>query len=141
MVRRGQAATARLVAEAAAESHRVKTEAQIKALKEREVAAKAYSTHPGLWRLQELETLRELARTAKTPASTLVSINISTAKKIRGHNGVGLNRLVDRETQAFDRTRAQAPGGVARTVAIGFHQHAIHLHVAGSHVKLCGQSV
>ena len=59
-----QAATAKLVAEAAAESHRVKTEAEIKALKERELAAKAYSTHPALLRLQELETLRELARTA-----------------------------------------------------------------------------
>jgi len=59
-----QAATAKLVAEAAAESHRVKTEAEIKALKEREVAAKAYSTHPALLRLQELETLRELARSA-----------------------------------------------------------------------------
>lgn len=59
-----QAVTAKLVAEAAAESHRVKTEAEIKALKERELAAKAYSTHPALLRLQELETLRELARTA-----------------------------------------------------------------------------
>lgn len=59
-----QAVTAKLVAEAAAESQRVKTEAEIKALKERELAAKAYSTHPALLRLQELETLRELARTA-----------------------------------------------------------------------------
>lgn len=59
-----QAAIAKLVAEAAAESHRVKTDAEIKALKERELAAKAYSTHPALLRLQELETLRELARTA-----------------------------------------------------------------------------
>src|SRR5499427_3040866 len=59
-----QAATAKIVALAAAESHRVKTEAEIKALKEREAAAKAYTTHPALLRLQELETLRELARTA-----------------------------------------------------------------------------
>jgi len=59
-----QAVAAKLAAEAAAESHRVKTEAEIKALREREVAAKAYSTHPALLRLQELETLRELARTA-----------------------------------------------------------------------------
>lgn len=48
---------------------------------------------------------------------------------------------VDTEAQAFDRTRAQAPGAIARTVGIGFHQHAIHLHVAGSHVKFCGQAV
>lgn len=59
-----QAATTKLAAEAAAESHRVKTEAEIKALKEREAAAKAYTTHPALLRLEELETLRELARTA-----------------------------------------------------------------------------
>jgi regulator of protease activity HflC (stomatin/prohibitin superfamily) len=59
-----QAVTAKLVAEAAAESHRVKTAAEIEALKEREIAAKAYSEHPALLRLQELETLRELARTA-----------------------------------------------------------------------------
>jgi regulator of protease activity HflC (stomatin/prohibitin superfamily) len=59
-----QAATARVVAQAAAESQRVKTEAEIEALKQRELAAKAYSLHPALLRLQELETLRELARTA-----------------------------------------------------------------------------
>jgi hypothetical protein len=34
------------------------------ALRERELAAKAYSAHPALMRLQELETMRELARTA-----------------------------------------------------------------------------
>ncbi len=36
----------------------------VQALRERELAAKAYSAHPALLRLQELETLRELARTA-----------------------------------------------------------------------------
>lgn len=59
-----QAATAKLVAQAAADSHRVKTAAEVEALKQRELAAKAYTTHPALLRLQELETLRELARTA-----------------------------------------------------------------------------
>jgi hypothetical protein len=37
---------------------------EVKALRERELAAKAYTTHPALLCLQELETLRELARTA-----------------------------------------------------------------------------
>jgi regulator of protease activity HflC (stomatin/prohibitin superfamily) len=65
----------KLEAEALAEAQRIgaQTEAQIQALKtqteiqslrEREQAAQAYSTHPALLRLHELETLRELARTA-----------------------------------------------------------------------------
>lgn len=54
----------RLAAEAQAESQRIKTEADILALKQREAAAAAYSTHPALLRLQELETLRELGRQA-----------------------------------------------------------------------------
>ena len=59
-----QAASAKLAAIAAAESQRVKTTAEIEALHQQENAAKAYSTHPALLRLRELETLRELARTA-----------------------------------------------------------------------------
>ena len=39
------------------------TETDVEALHQREQAAKAYKTHPALLRLQELETLRELART------------------------------------------------------------------------------
>jgi hypothetical protein len=42
----------------------VKTEAEIKALRGREQAAAAYSMHPALLRLQELETLRELSQVA-----------------------------------------------------------------------------
>jgi hypothetical protein len=53
-----------LAAQAEAEAIRVKTEAEIGALREREQAAEAYSAHPALLRLQELETLRALARTA-----------------------------------------------------------------------------
>ena len=59
-----QAASAKLAAEAEADAIRVRTEAEVKALRERERAADAYSAHPALLRLQELETLRELARTA-----------------------------------------------------------------------------
>jgi regulator of protease activity HflC (stomatin/prohibitin superfamily) len=59
-----QAAALKFVAQADAEATRVKTEAEINALREREQAAGAYSAHPALLRLQELETLRALARTA-----------------------------------------------------------------------------
>src|SRR5215813_8856729 len=47
-----------------AETQKTRTASEIEALREREAAAKAYSSHPALLRLQELETLRELARTA-----------------------------------------------------------------------------
>ncbi|HEY8461467.1 MAG TPA: slipin family protein, partial [Blastocatellia bacterium] len=59
-----RAAAMKLSAQAEAEATRVRTEAEINALRERERAAKAYSAHPALLRLQEFETLRELARTA-----------------------------------------------------------------------------
>jgi regulator of protease activity HflC (stomatin/prohibitin superfamily) len=58
------AAAQRIAAQTEAESVRVKTEAEIKALREREQAADAYSMHPALLRLQELETLRELSQVA-----------------------------------------------------------------------------
>jgi regulator of protease activity HflC (stomatin/prohibitin superfamily) len=59
-----RAATTRLEAEAAADAARIQTEAEIRALREREAAASAYATHPALMRLEELETMRELARNA-----------------------------------------------------------------------------
>jgi regulator of protease activity HflC (stomatin/prohibitin superfamily) len=59
-----KAAAHRIAAQTEAESVRVKTEAEIKALREREQAAEAYSMHPALLRLQELETLRELSQVA-----------------------------------------------------------------------------
>jgi regulator of protease activity HflC (stomatin/prohibitin superfamily) len=59
-----RAESAKLAAQSEAETQRVKTEAEVLALRERELAAKAYSAHPALLRLQELETMRELARTA-----------------------------------------------------------------------------
>jgi regulator of protease activity HflC (stomatin/prohibitin superfamily) len=59
-----KAAAQRIAAQTEAESVRLKTEAEIKALREREQAAGAYSLHPALLRLQELETLRELSQVA-----------------------------------------------------------------------------
>ena len=58
------AAAQKLRAESEAESQRIQTEADILALRERAQAAQAYSAHPALLRLRELDTLRELARTA-----------------------------------------------------------------------------
>jgi len=58
------ASAQKLRAQSEAESQRIQTEADILALRERAQAAEAYSSHPALLRLRELDTLRELARTA-----------------------------------------------------------------------------
>jgi len=58
------ASAQRLLAESQAESQRIQTEADILALRERAQAAEAYTSHPALLRVRELDTLRELARTA-----------------------------------------------------------------------------
>lgn len=57
-----EAESQRVSAQAEAEAQRVKTEAEIQSLRERAQAAEAYSNHPALLRLRELETLAELAR-------------------------------------------------------------------------------
>jgi regulator of protease activity HflC (stomatin/prohibitin superfamily) len=54
----------RLAAQAEAEAQRVKTEADVETLRAREQAAQAYTLHPALLRLRELETLGDLARSA-----------------------------------------------------------------------------
>jgi regulator of protease activity HflC (stomatin/prohibitin superfamily) len=59
-----QAEETRLAAEAEADAQRVRTDAEIRDLREREQAAAAYSEHPALLRLLELETLRDLSHTA-----------------------------------------------------------------------------
>jgi regulator of protease activity HflC (stomatin/prohibitin superfamily) len=59
-----QAEAQRLTAQADAEAQRIRTEADVHELREREQAAAAYTTHPALMRLQELETLSSLSRTA-----------------------------------------------------------------------------
>src|SRR5262249_47515597 len=57
-----QAEAQRLDAVSEAEIQQIKTDADIRTLREREQAARAYSAHPALLRLIELETLREFAR-------------------------------------------------------------------------------
>ena len=59
-----KAAAQKLLAESEAETQRIQTEADILALRERAQAAEAYTSHPALLRLRELDTLRELAQTA-----------------------------------------------------------------------------
>jgi regulator of protease activity HflC (stomatin/prohibitin superfamily) len=59
-----QAAAARLAARVQAEAEQIKTEAEIAALRQAEQAAQAYSAHPALLRLRELETMKELGRSA-----------------------------------------------------------------------------
>jgi regulator of protease activity HflC (stomatin/prohibitin superfamily) len=56
--------TQRRNAQMAADVERIKTESEIVSLRERAAGAEAYTAHPALLRLRELETLRELARTA-----------------------------------------------------------------------------
>ena len=59
-----RATTDRLQAEAQAEVTRIQTQAELAALRDRAATAEAYSTHPALLRLEELEALRDLARNA-----------------------------------------------------------------------------
>jgi regulator of protease activity HflC (stomatin/prohibitin superfamily) len=54
----------RLAASKDAEVRRIQTEAEIAALEQRRKAAASYAEHPALLRLAELETLRDLARSA-----------------------------------------------------------------------------
>jgi regulator of protease activity HflC (stomatin/prohibitin superfamily) len=54
----------RLTAETDAEATLVRTEADVAALRARENAAQAYTNHPALLRLRELETLQDLAKQA-----------------------------------------------------------------------------
>jgi regulator of protease activity HflC (stomatin/prohibitin superfamily) len=53
-----------LKAQSAAEATRLTVQAEMQALEERQKMASAYSTHPALLRLEELTTLRDLARNA-----------------------------------------------------------------------------
>ncbi len=79
-----QAAAQRLKAQTEAEAQRIQTEADILALRERAQAAEAYTSHPALLRLRELDTLRELARVAN--ARIYIGFEKHMAKTT---NGVG----------------------------------------------------
>src|SRR5439155_12429752 len=59
-----QAEAALLNARGAAEASRLAVQAETQALEERQKMAGAYSTHPALLRLEELQTLRDLALNA-----------------------------------------------------------------------------
>jgi regulator of protease activity HflC (stomatin/prohibitin superfamily) len=54
----------RLAADSAAETQRIRTAAEVDSLRQREEAAAAYSAHPALLRLLELETLKVLGQNA-----------------------------------------------------------------------------
>src|SRR6267142_439735 len=58
-----RAAAQRLTAQGDAEVQRLQTDAEIRRLQERERTARAYSQHPALLRMLELEALRELGKT------------------------------------------------------------------------------
>jgi regulator of protease activity HflC (stomatin/prohibitin superfamily) len=57
-----QAAAQQLAAQGGAEVQRLETDAEIRRLQERERTARAYSQHPALLRMLELETLRVLGQ-------------------------------------------------------------------------------
>jgi regulator of protease activity HflC (stomatin/prohibitin superfamily) len=57
-----RASAQQLAAQGEAEVQRLQTEAEIRRLQERERTAQAYSKHPALLRMLELEALRELGR-------------------------------------------------------------------------------
>lgn len=59
-----EAEAALFKARSAAEATRLAVQAEIQALEERQKTASVYSTHPALLRLEELTTLRDLARNA-----------------------------------------------------------------------------
>ena len=54
----------RLTAKADADAHSIRTQAEIASLRQAEQAAQAYSSHPALLRLRELEAMKELGRSA-----------------------------------------------------------------------------
>jgi regulator of protease activity HflC (stomatin/prohibitin superfamily) len=59
-----RAEAARRLADSEADALRIKTQSEVAALKERELVAQAYTAHPSLLRLEELQTLAQLAKSA-----------------------------------------------------------------------------
>jgi regulator of protease activity HflC (stomatin/prohibitin superfamily) len=59
-----QADAQKLMAQAESEVTKIKTESEIASLRQQEQAAQAYTTHPALLRLRELETMSDLGRNA-----------------------------------------------------------------------------
>jgi len=75
-----QSEAQRLVAQAEAEAQQIKAAADVQELREREQAAQAYTSYPALLRLQELETLSALARTA----NARIYINFDGHARVNG---------------------------------------------------------
>jgi regulator of protease activity HflC (stomatin/prohibitin superfamily) len=57
------AVTQETTARVDAEAQRIRTEAEVDAVEARRTAARVYAEHPELMRLEELTTLKELAKT------------------------------------------------------------------------------
>ena len=75
-----QAEAQQLEATAQAEAQQIKATADVQELRAREQAATAYSAHPALLRLQELETLNALARNA----NARIYINFDGQTRLNG---------------------------------------------------------
>jgi regulator of protease activity HflC (stomatin/prohibitin superfamily) len=76
-----RAAAQRLAAQGDSEVQRLETDSEIRRLQERERTARAYTQHPALLRMLELETLRELGRNGNA------RIYIGFDKHVKG-NGI-----------------------------------------------------
>jgi hypothetical protein len=74
-----------LAAQGDADIQRLQTEAEIRRLQERERTAQAYSKHPALLRMLELEALGELARNG----NARIYIGFDKHAALRGDNAVG----------------------------------------------------
>lgn len=72
-----QAANTRRYAETEAEAQRIKTEAEIRDLLQREQIAEAYSRHPALLKLIELDTLKALSQMA----NARIYVNLGSAAR------------------------------------------------------------
>ncbi len=86
----------RLTALSEAEAHRITTKAEVDAVREKEQAAAAYSRHPVLLRLSELETLRALATSANA------RIYIGFDKHTRNGDGPAYGSAIDHESDRVD---------------------------------------
>jgi regulator of protease activity HflC (stomatin/prohibitin superfamily) len=80
-----QAEAGRIAAQTEAEVQQVKTEADIRELREREQVAEIYTRYPALLRLLELESLRDLGRSAN--ARIYVSFDKTGVKSAGGKEG------------------------------------------------------
>ena len=101
----------RLTALSVAEAQQITTEAEVRALREKEQAASAYARHPALLRLAELETLR-----ACPPRPTPGSISASTSTRPPGPGMMidpDRSQIVNPTGMAFQKGCTRRLGSVA----------------------------